>query len=966
MNLNRSVFHSTVEEVSKNEGAKARDFLTNMPLVWEIKPNIIEEEYIKWVSQLNSPLHIIVTWPWDTVKFIPILAVEYLTTNKDKRMMIVDVSSSYNSDFTHIGVPSISELFRNSVFFDHSFSNFEISEEIKSEMKNLDGVDVIQRKVVTEYEIRKIGQGNRSGGDCTESFLKCKNRFRKELSSIYGENCIRNLDEIKLNKKRKRSRFNENGVVDLKLTEIEKYTGKLYYDKRWLWNCLLQSPEMRNPKKLISNISIHTPFPDLANKSAKLTFINLTEDPAEMFEYIDRVSPDLLVIPDTDELIRDRIIRGPKSKSLIRFLKTNKVSAVLMFSTNKDIRHLYHLYDTPVDVNCNVISHTWDNDTVLNYLKVNGLGYESRYSNSLSSRWKELPQTVELKPSIELVPIDELNRLDNAVEISKFLQNDSLKEDIRKFVDELQKSPLRLKGSQNQVEVFRRPGKALSSITYETVMESLRERIEESHFKRTEEIFTSAYKLGSYRVTPILDRVVGIIKELTSSDQAYVTFVVNGFDVRGVTQLLKNYELEENTSRHLQICSWRDLQSREDQIVKNKENVVIATTYPDIDYSVYHSPVKKYIFVGSNRNLEKINRVITNRMTEPRSRPVQPLLDAEQAPLLLKNAMKEVDLSAIEGIQEELKDVTIEFGGLEGVPVSSAPRARHERYSKINSGEEAVLIINGEGKGMFVKVDETVTVKEGGYITEKELKPTNKKNLNKDLIGIEILIDVEGFHRSFKSMFLKYMIRWARNIKFRKGVYEWNGFQDLYSSSVGWISYINRSINLYSEINRLEYEEAEEFMANFLSSLKLIASNPSYIRRWWTDYELTTIENRDYFIYSIEHTKSIEDTRKICIGINKRIPEANLEAEEVERSYTASVLLQEFRRSFLRSNTIDQQFRTIQSQVRREITAEIHESSFFKVVNAFLVNLEKEVPRLRVIENYNEYIESHITTGNNE
>jgi hypothetical protein len=77
-------FANIAEAVINTEGEQAEKYLSDLPLVWKIKPNQIEDEYIRWVRR-TSRGKFLITWPWEEVKFIPLLVSEYLLNEPEKK-----------------------------------------------------------------------------------------------------------------------------------------------------------------------------------------------------------------------------------------------------------------------------------------------------------------------------------------------------------------------------------------------------------------------------------------------------------------------------------------------------------------------------------------------------------------------------------------------------------------------------------------------------------------------------------------------------------------------------------------------------------------------------------------------------------------------------------------------------------------------------------------------------------------
>ncbi|MCL4325265.1 MAG: hypothetical protein M1481_00280 [Candidatus Thermoplasmatota archaeon] len=931
----------------KSEGTKATNHLSELPLLWEVKPNDIEEGYIDWVKQLESAGNFLVTWPWNHVKFIPLLAVEYLLKHEKHKMVILDDVNGTDSESDFEGQPDIHESFQKLIYFDEFPDMDELNDEIKSEMLTFGKSSIIKFGTMVKWTIRKNGSSLILTDVCDESITKCCNRKKGELVDIYGVNCIGSIKKKRLKDKEWHTESCSNGGFELIFEEIEGYAGQFKYDRTWLWRCILKSCNIKRPAKIIPTCVLSDRSNFCSKEDTRLFFINSSLDPEQIFARINEISPDLVIIPDADEFIKDKIIGGNKSRNLIDFLKCNTESIVIMFSTEKDVRHLYNLYGVPIKEGYNTVAHTCDTDIVLKNFTDHGKN--SKYSNPLSSLWNELPPVRDVgSTDIQYVNVDVLDELDKIVKITSDLKSDLLKNDIKKFVAELKKSPLLLEG-QCDDQVFKRRGSTMDSLTYEAILTFIKGKIADEKFEKLVEIIKEIYEIGNDEPSnPLMKHIVCTIKQILYSQENFVTLVVHPRDVKGTRHLLENMQ-----NSLLVICSWRDLKDLE--IPPDKKHIVIATCYPGIDNSIYNSKINEFIFIGSEINNKKTADIMENRISELKSRPVCILSDNDLAPEFLKKSMKSINTCCKEYIEDTYSDLIFESEsevGVEGGNRSDAGYIHHHKL--IKAGENAILVVDGDLKGIFIPVDGVITVRKNGYIEEKEVD-NNLKNLK----NIEILIDHRGLHRSFKSIFIQVMTKYAGRIEFRKGLYRWDGFHELYESSTEWISALNDAIQKYAKKNDENFSTAENHFSNFLSGLNLNAGNSDYIKKWWSDYEYIIINDEKYSIYKIEHPKSIEDIQKIYNGINDNIPEMKLNIENGEKSYTASNLLQEFRRMLLNGKTVevDPGLRHIHEQLNRELSNIARESSFFRINTAFIRKLKSDVEPFKVISNYNSYLQ---------
>lgn len=934
-----------------------RKLLSEIPLVWGVEPNALEQEYIKWVSTLSCVGNFLVTWPWDVVKFVPILLTEYLLGNQ-KRVIVIDKPVNNSPKNSYLMEPNIFESFEQTIFSGDLPITGDFEKNIRSELKKVDRSLLVKLGVVVECEAKEVGSGKWTKYDCEESYVKCRNKVRKEYESLYGLDCIRKMTENRLKKDKVTRLYNNDGRIDLKFTEIKKYIGKVDYDIKWLWDILTGLNSIRNPSRIIPVAA----FPELSslphNNNKRLIFINDDEHPARIFDFIKDVSPELVVIPNADEFISDRIFGGPKSYNLIKYLQENRTSIVLMFSTNKDLRHLYKLYDEPVGEGCKVTPHTIDNYAILKYLRENLNKNDSRYPNPLSSRWNELPVEMENTPDVKYVIVKDMGRLDEISLIVNTIQNESLRKDLKRFVDELQRTLLKLKGPPYLPEVFKRGGNSIELLSYENVMNTIADRIDNENRKKIDNVLSSVFSsINGEEKNPLRDSVVETVNELLKTTDVFISLVVNGYEVKGVQVLFEKIPLYAASVSRLKFTTWKDLKKMESQIPWGKSHYVIATSYPGLSYSMYKSKIDKFIFIGTETSLKKIRRVVEYRINEFISRPLFVLSSGKCAPQILKEATNNIGQIGEEQISDLLDDIVFEDqhsikseGNIEAHIGSSY-------YGKIKAGDEAILVIGPDNRGMLIPTGASVTIKENDHLAEIYLGNIHSGDYGRKLIESEILLDVTGFYRSFRSMFINYMLKYASRIIFRKGGYEWKGFRGLLESTQKWILALSETVKRYSEINKIEYSDAENMFSKYLSGLNLNAKNPMYIKRWWSDFETLTIDNEEFYIYDIEHTKSIQDVQKVFNGINELIPEMKLNIKDGEESYIASVFMQDFRRTILSGKDLDPKLKHIYEAVSKDIGEVVKQSQFFKVSSAYKVKISEEVDQFRVLTNYSQFID---------
>lgn len=960
-------FSNTTARIIEKEGEGARKFLNELPLFWEVKLNELEKEYVRWIKK-NPEGKFLVTWPWETVKFIPLLVFEYLNANPENRVAVIgriDSSSlKTSSKENRIGKADVKESFDNLFYFEKR-NETKIPREIKTEMNRFDERSLVEKKKLVNYTVRRVGAGYASSGICESSFKKCLRDLKKELVEDFGDGCIRTVDEIRLKQERKEKDINPNGFIDLKLEEMEQYTGNLRYNSKWLWNVLLNTENIKRINRTIpSELVSETEKSGGNNRNKSLFFVPSEMDPGTLFETVEKISPDLVIIQDSDEFISDKIYHGNKSKTFFNFLENSRIPSILMFSSDRDIRHLYEIHQPWKKIvgECGVLPHTCDSDLVMNELLQKDEKTQSRYPNPVCSRWKELEYTEKL-PYIEYRELDGLDKLDESFEkIKKSVRSNWLIKDLNKFTQDLKKSPLFVKGAYENPEIFCRMGMSLEKISYTRILSVLDETLTEEEIEVIREAVDNIYATESQNQSnPLLNELIKTVPQFLTGEYDFATVVVHGYDVRGAEQLLSENGFDSQIPWRLSVCSWGDLPRREYEIPRGVNHYVISTLQPFIGYSINSSNVDEFIFLGSPKSIEKIRKILDNRLTEAHSRPLYILSRGDSSPEMLKEIFNEKseELPSNKELVDLSEELVVDSGSYGYITEERIlEKTEGSAHPYLQAGENAILVVDSEGRGMFIPSGSTVTVKENHGLAEKNLEEKSQKKLEKELKGSEVLIDTGGLHRSFRSIFIKNMMEYGSNVTFRKGPHEWKSFQELYQSAIEWILVLREALKKYVEETGKKYEEAEDEFSKYLSSLDLNAENPEYIKGWWADYEIIKTETGMCPVYKVEHPKSFEDLRKIYRGINEKIPDMNLKIEDAERSYMASILLQGFRRSFLKGKKLESKLQHIYKQIERKIGNIVEESPVFRVSLVYSVKLACEVEQFKVVDNYEQCIKT--------
>jgi len=956
-------FPKTVDAIVRSEGERARNKLTRVPLLWSVRPNTVEYEYIRWLREIEKG-RFLITWPWREVRFIPLLLAEYLLSNPDKKAVVVgEIRNNPDSDV--IDAPTIDDVFDSLIYLELPKVK-EIDDDIRKEMKKLDWRDVFKKKKVVHYLIKVVGSRKHQTEDiCFDTLTKCKNRIVREIKRDFGENVIRKIMIKKMKDHEWRKNIlNTDGFIDIKLEEREQWMGrKLNYKKQWLWDVLLNLRNIRRLSRVIPAVSLNDPENE-SYGSERLFFISSEMEPRIMFRLIEVVRPHLLIIQNVDDFMKDAVFYGDRSRALFDFLARSGVSLILMFSTNPDVRYLYGInysgeYAGDYSVNnYNIIPHTWDSEIIVEELKNRSEKGDYGYPNPVSSRFEELPGIGRV-PELEYIRIDSLDKLEDLLEEVAPLVDDGLRSDVRKYIYDLRKTPLLIRGDYTRPEVFRRRGRVSGhEITYDYLISLIHEVCDVERFKKIKGSIDSIYGTESGQINPIMEKMSEKISELLQNEDSSVTVVVHRYDIRGTEKVLRSLGYGDYIPQKLVVCSWNDLSQREQELGENTKHYVISTLPPSVEYPVSSSRVRKIIFVGGRRFTEKIETIIKHRLAEQACRPLYLLSENDPAPSLLRKMLKDAGIPSNETIQNLTDEIIVEFEESIGRSYFSAGKAQ-TYHPAIKPGEKALLVVDIGGNGVFIPEGTSLLIRTDGKLSELEIGDiSSNKKLLRRLTGKEMLLDRQGLYSSFRADFIKFMMDYGKKVTFRKGPYSWSGFHSLFSDAVQWIDIIRRAINKYSYKEKISYEEAENKISEYLSSLGLTAKDPGYIRRWWNRYEIILTESGSYKLYRVEHPKSPDDLVRIYKGIGALLPELMIDPADALRCYAASILIQHFRRLLLKGKIkdISPSFRGLYNLIEREIRNIVEKSETFKIGFVDIVEIRKEVEPFKVMKGLDEYI----------
>ncbi len=946
-------------------GAGKGGTIINFPTIpppWKIKLNIIEDEYVSWIKQIETGSFLI-TWPWKDVKFIPVLLGEYLLNNPGRKAAVIGKFKD-NSDVKDvIGVPAINEVFDSLIYTELPELTKIDDKIIEREMKQFSYKNICNKKKVVNYVVKEMGsRGYRREDLCIDTPTKCKNRVVKEIKDVFGKDSIRELKIKKNTDNGWKKITNEKGFVDIKLVQREQWMCReLKYKKQWLWNVLLNWRKFSRLSRVIPAVLLKDPE-RLSWGGERLFFISSEID--FPFGLVESIKPHLLIIQNIDDFMYDAVYTGRRSKVLFDFLSRFRNSLTLMFSTNPEVRYLYGInypgeYTKNYGVNNqDFITHTWDSEIIVNKIRSKLIKNDPGYSTPASSRPEELPVTGRI-PETEYIRIDSLDGIDDLIHELLILVDNDLKPYVKRYIYDLRKTPLLVRGDYTKPEVFRRGSRSSGyMITYDYLISLIFDRCDEERFKKIKGSIDRIYATESGTGNPILVKMSERISELLRNEDNFVTVIVHKYDVRGTEKLLRDMGYNDYIPKKLTVCSWSDLPRRGLELTNEVIHYVISTLPPSLEYEISSSGIRKIIFVGGRRFTEKIEGIMKYRLAEQSRRPLYRLSNERPAPRLLKEILQEEDIPSNEDILDLTDEIIVELE--ESSSNSHGEIGGTHHPVALKPGEKAILVVSTDRNGVFIPEGTSLLVKDGSKVNELAINDvfSDTKILSK-LTGKEILLYTGRLYFSFREDFMKLMMNYGKKIRFKKGPYSWEGFHELFSDAIHWIDLIKRAINVYSSRNSISYEEAEDKISGYLSSLSLTAKDPGYIKSWWSRSVAVLTESGSYDLYRVEHPKSLNDLVKIYTGIGSLLPELNVDPADARRSYAASIFIQKFRRSVLKEETGEVSFslKGLHSRILYEVNKVISRAETFRVNLVNAVKIAKEVEPFKLMIDFENYIE---------
>ncbi|MEA2004507.1 MAG: hypothetical protein U9O53_06170 [archaeon] len=919
----------------------------------------MESAYIDWVC--NTPRgQFMITWPWRDVRFLSVLATEYALNSRNGKIAVVGRAIE-NGDV--ISFPALDTVFENIIYLDAK--GVVKNASMKRDLFRCIDRGIIRKLKRIQVQIRIIGVRKKYERRCYESTLrKCKNRIIKELDDEWGPDSIYRITIKKDGGNNKEEILNENATLDVTLTEMDKWSGKLEYLKDWELEVLSSSGDVHTPSSEMSYRAIRSP--DDAEEDmhgVRIMFISEDLQPDVLFPFLEKSGANTVIFQDADNFIKDIIYRGEKSKHLMNFLKNNRESdmAILLFSSQPELRHIHSRFG---DVANPLTIHTWDTEKRLEVLFRNGWS-ESRYSNPCFALREFIPDHGQ-PPDMEYVSVAEMDDLFDKIDalLERITwQDNNLKKDVIKYFKDLRKTPLFLAGDFTKKEVFSRKGEYLN-LTFNSVM-GIIESVDEGVYEGMQDVWKVFSSNRPDKLSYLFDELLKLAtNEIEKMDSSIITFVVHPYDVKGFKELLLDGELSEYVqSGEIAAGSWSTELTSRCRLARDsgKRHTVISTEQPSLNFNIYSCDIDKVIFSGSKKNLDKIGDIVEKRITERFTRPVAFLREGDDAPALLREIEEVVRDSEIVDEDDTQYPTTISVEEILLQPLyetsdaektaTSGESSQHTIY--IMAGDDAVVAIGRDGKIVLFPMDATLHFRKGGGTSRtEEIRISDDLKKLRGLKDVEISMSRDEIYRPLKVQFAEVMAETGRGLSIETGVFKWDTFFELLYDAVAWIVYLLEAKEHLEKSDERDIDADDELARKIVGS-GTSARNPAYVRTWWKGYEgEASTDAGPIRIPSVEHPRNVDDMKKIYGVVNEIIPSINLSEVSAIRSYSAAMVVQKVRRGVLKGSPedISPPLKKVYMRLRPIMDELWEQSDKFHVQYFDKIKLKIDAPAYRVID----------------
>ena len=935
------------------------------PLLTEVKLNKIESAYVDWILEDIKGKYL-VTWPWKEVQFLPILLSEYLSKFEDKKIVVFtdlnyfknpkwkdkdflnDSSSCYLLDSLYFlneneskDIIKISEDDLNKLFRAEKISlNDDLQVFCKIYFNTFD-MEGIQK---FEKSIRKLKNSDNLS-DINGLIIPCGyldndneifNTFLDKFIGLYGKDFIKKIEGIPNNVK----------------IDIENFTSPNGFIEMYFYLSYLQNPSLsvneifrKSYIKCRANNFDLIPFSDKfdysfvefpegkfpSSRKNQIIFINDETLTDTLVERIIHFEPDLIIATDIDHLFGKNRYKKGRYNEIYKLLRSD--FNLLLFSTNLYYRNTYKIGRPGYYLNSyGVIPHTWDNKAVLNEIKK--IEY---YDFSFFSSHFDKIQGKRSDLEVNFCEVEELGIVESIFQ--KFIEIFDYNSEVQTALRELILTPLYITGGYKDFRVIKRilNFQYLISLIYDA---------DEEKWEEIRSIFEKVYnfQLDNPR-NPILDKLVELINRVENLENMVV--IVHHYDKNPLKKIFEE-KLGEEVAEKILISSWsslnKDLKERETPTYYG-----ISTRFPTLNYDIYSCTLSNLDIICSPNNKKGFKNFLKLRFTERGMKPICALHENEDGPKLLRETLNIPEEEEFEEYINLLKKIP---DGIGDYNESSNKGASHYYNKNISPNNNAILVLDDFGKGIFLPLRKTIYfIDDNEFIEGIELNNDNFDALKNK----SILLNERETYLSLNEPFLQYVLENGEDILIQRRKFKWKGFKDLITSMYKWVDILYQILE--KEPNKIEENKTK--LATNLTNLELSAGRIEYIEKnWLNNPKFLEIEEDEIRIFDAERPKTIEDCRKIFEWIGENYKEYDVSRYSGDKTFAAARELQFLRRTFFRNKKEDLNVNMYEllDGFQEVIKGKISNSYKFRVEHVQIIKIKKEVTPYKILEDCREYI----------
>ncbi len=960
-----------------------------VPLLWKADLNFIEREYLDWILRDPAGLHMI-TWPWYQVRFLAILLTEYCMKNGNSKVAVIRDLDEHMPDPRIIPALSIPEVFEQMIFFEiPPVCPIELRREVnKKDMKSL----IFCLNTVVNIKLRRFGDGEIRERICHESMIKTENAVKKEV----GLGNIRSITKKMMNGREAQIYLNideninpervEKKRWDVTLTQREEWsgdtarTGSLKYPGEWLGAVISNVDNINKVTDAIKYRKYVSYYDNVIDPASNLHLISSNLEPEQIFSLVRKISPSLVIVENTDHLINDvRSKYREYSRELLNYLQS-PARTVLLFSTMPEWRHFYNLdREETIFHSIPIAVHTVDTPQVLHLIRqFPDWDTQSRYPNPFTSMIKETLEhrTKVITPLFEEVPI--LTEFRDTVIANCKNIHDELSLIIPFYLRRVLLSPLNIIGGGIHDPRFLSPvwmQEADQSFTLDLIHTLLFLAAERGEIPSElpdiiREAFHSVYLPGGSPQNPLREQYFVKAGEYLCRDtDAHVIFVVNPQDVKGFLRLINENEvLTDAQQSRISVSTWKNLRDEEMDLQDSREQdnrrtYVISSQYPSLQYSLRESTVKQFIFISDLDSKKKIEEIINYRLLERLSFPILQPAEGWDMPSFLRETIDQITIPPVDRIEDIYRDFDDEV--FQSPAYKSGNRnyreiiegtvsAENQKRSIIEAGEKIFLFTDLMDRAVFIPRGESLMIRSGDFYSEITLEEKKTiARLENELLNKDILLNRSGLLLSFREILFRFMIEHCNRRPFRRGIYSWRNFEELYYDSISWRLLIGKAI---IECQKQHLHDAEDIIFRMITGTGTTAQEKSTVLGWVKKYKEIVIQGRHYRLYYTERPSRPEDMDGIIAALSEVLPPDDLINANPDRIYKAVLMLQHFRNQVFDVSLTTPTILIIRSKLKRDMRTILSDTDTFSPHTIRRVVLKRSVEPMRIMQDYQQFI----------